>query len=189
MEVTLSQSPVVNRRVAIAVAIVAAVGIAVFCVRAYSLWQDGSTDAPSTSGSRSGSAAGSGSEPARPTSGVLSRENSPELAKSSSKSAATGDPFANSYGSDKKYTVKLVIETDAAANVGYRYRDGKGDGQQVIEKSFSKTRTVRGPLPVAQIGVQALGNSTYVRCSIYVDGIKVISYKAKGAGHVAVCTG
>ena len=50
-------------------------------------------------------------------------------------------------------------------------------------------KSVRGPLPVAQLGVQVLSTATYVTCKISVDGVVVSTKTVRGANRVAVCVG
>ncbi|MCW2749074.1 MAG: hypothetical protein JWR83_184 [Aeromicrobium sp.] len=102
--------------------------------------------------------------------------------------ASAGDPFANSVGDSSIHRVTISVTSDGAIYVGYRYRNGK-KGVKVANGSFSDSRTLHGPLPLAQVGVQVIGNGTYAICSVTIDGAKVVTYTAKGAGHVVVCTG
>lgn len=122
--------------------------------------------------------------------GGKSSKDSKGPSKKPSKDLTDGlaNPFSRSFGSNRLHTVTLRIVSDGAVNVGYRYRGGEGDGQQLANRSLTLTRTVRGPLPVAQVAVQVLSNATYAKCSISIDGIVVNSYTASGGGYVAVCT-
>lgn len=98
-----------------------------------------------------------------------------------------GDPFATTSGDTSKHRVTVTFTSDGSLYAGYRFRNG-GDGIQVADKTLTITRTVRGPLPVALAGVQALGNATYATCEIQVDGVTTIKQTAKGTNYVTVCT-
>lgn len=101
------------------------------------------------------------------------------------------DPFSQPGSSDPNEVHSVTVSASAndAIYVGYRFRDGKGSGLKVATRSFSLTRSVKGSLPVAQVGAQAIGSSTSVTCTITVDGVVTARYTAKGGGGVAVCTG
>jgi hypothetical protein len=101
----------------------------------------------------------------------------------------SSDPFAGAFGDNKLHTVTLRATSDGAMSTGYRFRHHKGDGSQVVSKSLTITRQVRGSLPVGQIGVQVLSNATWATCSVTIDGTEVSSHRANGPGHVVVCTG
>ena len=71
---------------------------------------------------------------------------------------------------------------------GWRFRGGD-DGVRVADKNMVINKSVRGPLPVAQLGVQVLSTATYVTCKISVDGVVVSTKTVRGANRVAVCVG
>ena len=99
------------------------------------------------------------------------------------------DPFATASGDDTLHKVVLTFTADGGMYAGWRYRSKTGSGVQVADKSLVLSKTVRGGLPVAQMGVQVLGTSTYASCTISVDGVKVSTQTARGVNHVVVCVG
>ncbi|AXT85583.1 hypothetical protein C6I20_10515 [Aeromicrobium sp. A1-2] len=99
------------------------------------------------------------------------------------------DPFATESGDNTLHKVVLTFTADGGMYAGWRYRGKSGSGVKVADRSLVLTKTVRGGLPVAQMGVQVLGTSTYATCTISVDGVKVSTQTARGVNHVVVCVG
>lgn len=104
------------------------------------------------------------------------------------KSFSATDPFASRAGDTRMHSVTITITADGAAYAGYRYRDGKRSDVRIVDRRFSITRSVRGPLPIVQIGVQVMSNSTWATCSIAIDGTTTNSQTVRGVNHVGVCT-
>lgn len=99
-----------------------------------------------------------------------------------------GDPFAAKSGDNRFYTVRITVQSDGDMYIGYRYRDGRGD-IKLAQQTFTKTTRVRGPRPLAQVGVQVRGTGTYATCTIAIDGVTVSRATAPALYHVTVCTG
>lgn len=178
-------------RVWLAVAGLGVLVVIAFGITAFNLWQDG--NGPSASGSKDGKSgipAGPSDYPAfegpsaSPSSGAAGAFGGALFGKGKSGS----DPFASSSGGDTRlHTVTVSIKADGAAYVGYRYRDGRSSNAKVVGRAYSFTRTVRGPLPVAQIGVQVMSTSTYATCSIAIDGTTTVVQTAHGRNNIVVC--
>lgn len=98
----------------------------------------------------------------------------------------TRDPFAKAIGDSSIHKVTISVTSDGAVYVGYRYRSG-GTGLKVMDQTFSRTQNERGPLPVVELAVRVIGNSTYATCTVTIDGTKVVSQTAKGGGHITIC--
>lgn len=101
--------------------------------------------------------------------------------------SGTEDPFANTEGDTSEHRVSVTFTADGSLYAGYRFRNG-GEGIKVAGNSLTVERTVKGPLPLAQVAVQVVGDSTFATCTIKVDGVKVTSQTARGKGYVVVCT-
>ncbi len=101
-------------------------------------------------------------------------------------SGGSDDPFASSDGDRTRHEVRVTFTADGSLYAGYRFRNG-GEGIKVASSSLTIDRTVRGPLPVAQVAVQVLENSTYATCSIEIDGVVVNTQTARGKNHVVIC--
>lgn len=186
-------------RVWLAVGVVTVAAIVAFGMAAYSLWQDGNV--PSTSSSKeskhaippgpTGYPTFSGPSTAVPggVSKIPGLSASEAALLASGKGISTDKPFASGFGDTRLHKVTVSVTGDGALNIGYRFRDGKDADSRVVTRSFSYTRSVHGPLPVVQIGVQVLYNATYATCSITIDGTTTVTRRsATGPGHIAVCT-
>ena len=180
-------------RVWLALGALGIVAVIAFGITAYNLWQDGNS--PSASGSSKDKTTNPLDGPsdyptsegtATPKIKGLSAKDAALLA--SGKGISDKNPFSSSFGDTRLHTVTIRVSGDGAVYVGYRYRDGKASNSRVISRSFSTSRSVHGPLPVAQVGVQVMTSGTYATCSILIDGVVVNSSTAHGANHVTVCT-
>lgn len=91
-------------------------------------------------------------------------------------------------GDNSVHKVVLTAKSDGGIYVGYRLRGGR-EGIQVAEKKFAYSNSARGPLPIAQLGVQILSTATYATCTISVDGVVVSTKTVRGTYRVLVCFG
>lgn len=103
-------------------------------------------------------------------------------------STGTDNPFANSAGDTSMHKVTITVTSDGAVYFGYIYRNG-GKGLKVADRTFTTSARMHGPLPMARVAVRVIGNATYATCAVFIDGVKIESYTAKGSGHIGVCTG
>lgn len=94
--------------------------------------------------------------------------------------------YAFSIGDTKIHTVTLTINTDGQAYLGYQFRYGQPH-KVIGNNSFSITKHLRGPSPIAQVAGQVVGNATYTTCAIYIDGKKAISHTVRGLNNIAFC--
>lgn len=97
------------------------------------------------------------------------------------------DPFASAEGDTSPHKVSITFTADGSLYAGYRFRNG-GEGIKVADRTLTVNRVVNGPLPLAQVGVQVVGDSTFATCTITVDGVTVTTQTARGKGFVVVCT-
>lgn len=100
-----------------------------------------------------------------------------------------GDPFAAESSDRALHKVVIRFTSDGGMYAGWRYRTKGGEGTKIASGTLEVSKTVRGGLPVAQAAVQVLQTSTYVTCTIFVDGVAVTKQTAKGVNHVTVCVG
>lgn len=176
-------------RVWLAIGAITALAVIAFGITAFNLWQDGND--PSASSSKDGKDA----IPAGPTDYPTFAGPSVPAGDAASalggglfgKTAGSKDPFGTGASDNRLHTVKITISSDGAAYLGYRYRDGKNSDIKVINRSFTYTRTVNGPLPLVQVAVQVLRSATYATCSVAIDGTTTDSATARGTNHVVVC--
>ena len=91
-------------------------------------------------------------------------------------------------GDNTVHSFVMTASSDGGVYAGWRFRGGD-DGVRVADKNMVINKSVRGPLPVAQLGVQVLSTATYVTCKISVDGVVVSTKTVRGANRVAVCVG
>ena len=175
-------------RIWLALAAVGVIAIVAFGFTAYHLWQDG--NAPSGSKADKDKYKIGDAPTGYPTfEGAPTPKAGADVLAAKGKVFSNVNPFATGYGDSRLHTVTLSVSGDGALSIGYRFRDGKSGDSKVVNRSFSTTRSVHGPLPVAQIGVQVLSNASYATCSITIDGTTTTSHKSRiGPGHVVVCT-
>ena len=86
------------------------------------------------------------------------------------------------------HTVVLTATSDGGMYVGWRFRGG-GKGVKVADRSTVVKKSVYGPLPVAQFGVQLFSSATYGTCTLSVDGVVVSTKTVRGEHNVVVCVG
>ncbi len=107
---------------------------------------------------------------------------------SGSSTSLTGeDPFKGTFDNKRFYDVTITVRSDGPVFIGYRFRSGT-EGPYVADRSKTITKRLRGPLPVAQVGVQVFSSSTYATCTIKIDGVTIAQGTAKGTNDVVVCT-
>jgi hypothetical protein len=99
------------------------------------------------------------------------------------------NPFSAAYGSNIPHKVTVTVKADGALRFAVRFRDGKGTIERVVAGGYSVTRTVTGPFPIAQVGMQNGPDVTGGSCSITIDGVRFSHNPAKGRFGVAVCLG
>ena len=99
------------------------------------------------------------------------------------------NPFLASYGSAIPHQVTVTVKADGALRFAVRFRDGKGTIEKVVAGGYSVTRTVRGPFPIAQVGMQNGPDVTGGSCTVTIDGVRFSNNPAKGRFGVAVCIG
>ncbi|KQV73730.1 hypothetical protein ASC61_01140 [Aeromicrobium sp. Root344] len=104
-------------------------------------------------------------------------------------SNAIDDPFGGEASDRRIYRVVITISSTGPAYIGYRYRDHRAMQTRVIDNSFTVSRSVRGPLPVAQAVAQVLERGSSATCRISVDGVVVSERTATGRYKVTVCAG
>lgn len=87
------------------------------------------------------------------------------------------------------HDVEFRVTSDAAVGmVGYWTRGSEVKSVTSGETSLSIRATADGVRPAAQLGVQVTGNGSFVTCTIYVDGARIVSTTARGRYHIAICT-
>jgi hypothetical protein len=94
--------------------------------------------------------------------------------------------YAFSIGDTKIHTVTLTVVTDGKAYLGYQFRYGKPH-KVLTGSSFSITKRLHGPSPIAQIAGQVVGGATYTTCSITIDGKRAITHTVHGLNNIAFC--
>src|SRR5690349_22050353 len=99
------------------------------------------------------------------------------------------NPFSAAYGSNIPHKVTVTVKADGALRFAVRFRDGKGTVERVVAGGYSVTRTVKGPFPIAQVGMQNGPDVSAGSCSITIDGVRFSHNPAKGRFGVAVCLG
>lgn len=99
------------------------------------------------------------------------------------------NPFSAAYGSNIPHKVTVTVKADGALRFAVRFRDGKGTIERVVAGGYSVTRTVKGPFPIAQVGMQNGPDVSAGSCSITIDGVRFSHNPAKGRFGVAVCLG
>jgi hypothetical protein len=99
------------------------------------------------------------------------------------------NPFSAAYGSNIPHKVTVTVKADGAMRFAVRFRDGKGTIERVVAGGYSVTRTVKGPFPIAQVGMQNGPDVSAGSCSITIDGVQFSHNPAKGRFGVAVCLG
>lgn len=165
------------------VAALTVLAVIAFGVTAFNLWQDG--NAPSASDSKNGKKPIPDGPSGFPTIAGATPTAAIDPA-TLAKNLKNGDPFGAGGTDNSVHTVTLTFTSDGAAYLGYKLRGGQSDAK-VVSKSYSVTRSVHGPLPVAYVVVQALSNATYATCTITIDGAVTNSETAKGRYNVIGC--
>lgn len=165
----------------------AVLSVIVAILAALSYWQGSSASSSNDGDIGSGRpAAGSGS-----AAGAVASEDSLEDPSEETRDEyGFGGAFSTGYGSSSvvhKVTFRATSDGPVGV-VGYVVRRGKIEGADSASTSWSLSRDVRGPRPVAQMAVQVKGTPSYVKCSISVDGKVWSSYTARGTNNVVICT-
>ena len=91
-----------------------------------------------------------------------------------------------SNGQGAKHRVTVTADSGGYMYLGYLFRDGKGAGVYVKNRSFQATETLRGELPAAVIAIQVIDRHS-VTCTVRIDGKKVASDTATKPGSHALC--
>ncbi|HSI27149.1 MAG TPA: hypothetical protein VK948_07035 [Aeromicrobium sp.] len=100
---------------------------------------------------------------------------------------ARSSVFANEYGARGTHEVTVSV---SGGRVGYdaQWRDGKQKARGTTTGTWSRTRTLKGGFPLAQVTIQGIA-SARASCTITVDGIEKSSEAITKAWGVTWCIG
>ena len=102
---------------------------------------------------------------------------------------AGGPPsvFANEYGDRGTHEVTVSV---TGGRVGYavQWRDGEQKARGTTTGTWSRTRTLKGGFPLAQVTIQGIASAS-ASCTITIDGIEKSSEAITKAWGVTWCIG
>jgi hypothetical protein len=96
----------------------------------------------------------------------------------------SGDVFDTEYGDRGSHKVTVSIRSSGIAGYSITWRDGKKE--QGTTGGLTRTRTITGGFPLAQVGIQGLGVAT---CTITVDGAQKATKSTSRKYAIAICNG
>jgi hypothetical protein len=99
----------------------------------------------------------------------------------------TSSVFANEYGDRGTHEVTISV---TGGRVGYaaQWRDGKQKARGTTNGTWTRTRTIKGGFPLAQVTIQGI-MSARASCTITVDGIEKSSEAITKTWGVTWCIG
>jgi hypothetical protein len=126
--------------------------------------------------------------PLEPNTGVHKSKNTSKGSEEQIEAAPgfSNNIFDTEYGERGEHDVKVTISANGTAGYVINWRDGKSE--RGTTSGLTRERTLKGGLPLAQVGVQGLPASG-VTCTITVDGVEKVTKTTRTKYGIALCNG